>query len=46
VTEERRLVAEEGSYPKKTWLSNTAEAWWAPVQGPSLVLLHSLYILI
>jgi hypothetical protein len=23
----RRLVAEEGSYPKKTWLSNIAEAW-------------------
>lgn len=36
--EERRLVAEEGSYSLKTWLLKTedVEAGRAPVPGPSL----------
>jgi len=31
---ERRLVAEEGSLSKKTWLQKINRSWWAPELGP------------
>lgn len=40
--EDRRLVAEEGSYSLKTWLLKTEdlEAGRAPVSGPSLLVVR------
>ena len=32
---DRRLAAEEGSLPKKTWPRKTPGGRWAPVQGPA-----------